>query len=192
MAFPNDVLQDILEGKEYLSNLNNGTISDRKKGCIDCGCSDVEKCLSRLLFSLDADAAKGDFTESAQNNYLNMMTLIGGIPYYPTLMKIYHGTASSGSTLTIEQILAGVVQDYNFGEQILIAFNNPDYLFNWFAIPVSQDVVNHYQNVNNEFDQGDIGSPSDLFNAPIVVSGYNLYMGNYVVPIIDTLLLETL
>ena len=52
VVFPQEAIDNILRGKQYLSNLNTEYIEDLKKGCTDCKPSSFE-CLKQLLRALD-------------------------------------------------------------------------------------------------------------------------------------------
>lgn len=75
--FPEQVLEDIQAGKQYLSTLNADYIADIKKGCSDCSPKDYN-CLSRLLKSLIDLSDVGDYTDVAEALYYQLLGIIGG------------------------------------------------------------------------------------------------------------------
>lgn len=187
--FPQQVLDDLTTGYEYYSALNEGFIADLKKGCNNC-LPKQGKCLMGLLISLKYKASVGVFDTESISLYNQMMEIIGGEAYVPVEASIFFGTSATDTTLTLEQILAGTPVAYSAGDDIVIPFDNDEYLFNWVALPETITVPNHYQNQNVPSDEGNLGTPDDLLDAPVLVGGYNLMMGNYPVPITDPLLLN--
>jgi hypothetical protein len=189
--FPQPVIDDIAIATDIFLDLDEQSNNNILNGCTTCEVKDYH-CLFRILRDLQYKIDSDKFDEVAVKLYYKMMLIIGGSSYSPTAGFVFFGIAASNAVLTLEQILAGSSMPYTFGEQVIVPFGNDEYLFNWFAVPIIQPVFNHYQNINVPIDQGSIGTPSDLFNAPVIVTGYNLYMGNFTVPITDPLLLTTI
>lgn len=97
------------------------------------------------------------------------------------LANIYFGSSPDNHVLTGNEILAGSSSGQDPTGQLSLdwsAMSSPAFL--WFAIPVPNTKTQWYVSVINN---GNIGTPDDLFGAPtvITVSGrdYNLYQSNY-------------
>lgn len=116
--FPQQVLNDLNRGKQYYSDLNEGFISDLKRGCDNCT-PKQGSCLMRILTSLEFKST-GVYDDESQGLYNQMMEIIGGESYVPDLLIIYYGTSASGSPLNLSTILAGVQLPYMLGDSIVV------------------------------------------------------------------------
>lgn len=185
MAFPQQVLDDIITAKQYYSDLNAAFIVDLKRGCDNCT-PKQGNCLMGLLTSLEFKST-GDYDEESQGLYQQMMEVIGGEAYVPPVVSntTYTGT---GTPTTQDQILAGLATAYTEETGLIAQFNNSGYLINFLAIPITAPIPTQYVNMSNPFDTGMIGSPSDLFGAFTIIGDFRVAVTNYPIPLTDTYL----
>lgn len=186
MAIPSKVLEDIELGKEYFCKLNAEYISELKKGCDGCFPKDYI-CLQEILRDLGYKVEQDNFDDVALTLYNKMMLIIGGVAYVPPVLSntTYTGT---GTPTTEEQILAGLATSYTEETGLIALFSNTDYLINFLAIPILAPIPTQYVNLNNPFDTGMIGSPSDLFGAFTEIGDFRVTVTNYPIPLTDTYL----
>ena len=89
MAFPPSVIESIELGKTYLSNLNTDEISDKKNGCIDCGCNKTYTCLFQILFALDYKSSIGVYDDTSKALYIQMLEIIGANDVTDAILAYY-------------------------------------------------------------------------------------------------------
>lgn len=180
MALPNTVLTHILLAKDYYSELNEGLISDLKKGCDDCAPKEM-KCLMWLLIALNTKVDTGVYDEETQELYLKMMKIIGGDAYVPVSdLVVYYGSKSTNAAVTLEDILAASFVEYNPLEDIVLDFGaNPvNYAFPFIALSVGVPIPNKTENLSNGVIE-DIGAVGQLFGVPYQVDEFNVMQGSY-------------
>lgn len=189
MEFPQLILDDIETGKVYLSKLISDGLVDKKNGCVDCGCSDTTSCLKSILFSLDYKVSVNTYDATAESLYLQMMDIIGGIVPINITSTVFWGTWT-GTTITEAQIVAA---------NPLIIAKNADY-----EIPFGSGLIRKYffaelidEPVKVEYvdtvygTEGNIGSPSDLFDAGIIVGNYRAYLNRYPTILLNPYLIKS-
>lgn len=194
MAFPQQILDDIVRAKEFYSELNSDNISDCKTGLKhSCKCSNKLSCLNRLIISLDYLASIGDYNDVAKANYNHMIKMIGGTAFDPgTPMKIHYGNVDTIDNVTIDIIESLPFINYWPWEDIIIPFNNTNFGIALVALPIGISIPNKYKNLNSPDDTGNIGGEGDLLGSPYYEGGFNVIQGTYTTKIVDPFLLYTI
>lgn len=176
MAFPQQVLDDIIRGKVYYSDLNAGFITDLQRGCDNCT-PKQGSCLMRLLTSLEFKST-GDYDEESQGLYQQMMEIIGGEAYVPVSdARIYFGSTETNEALTSEEIITFPFVEYTINQDIVIAFE-VDYEFPFIALTFGVPIPNKIENLSNGIIE-DIGANGQVFGVPYQVGQYNVMQGSY-------------
>lgn len=134
-----------------------------------------------ILESLDLSVETN--TQSIDRKLLKMEHWLDNVETSEGLL--FFGTSLTGNVLTIEQILAGSSVNYNQLDSIIIPFNNPLYVFNWFWLPYTSNLPDWYMRVNDVNDSGQLGTADGLFKVGVEVEGGTLFMGNYEIPLTD-------
>lgn len=178
---PNQILNHILEAKAYYSELNEGLISDLKKGCENCAHKDM-KCLMWVLIALNSKVSIGVLDDETYDLYLKMMKIIGGDAYTPVSdLVVYYGSKTTNDAVTLEEILESPFVPYNALEDVILDFaSNPvDYEFPFIALSDSVPIPNKIENLSNGVIE-DIGESGQLFGVPYQVGDFNVMQGSYV------------
>jgi len=177
MAFPTQVLSDIVTAKEYCSKLNEGFIADLKRGCDNCT-PKQGYCLMGLLTSLEYKASVGVYDKESQSLYLQMMEIIGGEAYVPVSdARIYFGSTETNEALTSEDIITFPFVEYTINQDIVIPFE-VDYEFPFIALTFGVPIPNKIENLSNGIIE-DIGANGQLLGVPYQVGQYNVMQGSY-------------
>lgn len=180
MPFPEEVIENIKLGKIYFADLVEDYQNDLNNG--GCTCNKgvmyrLDIILTALLYRQEED----NYDLIAENLYNEMLEItgVGGNNYIYTG---YYGYGISGSTLTTEQIEAGIPFKYHTGDDVTVPFTIGNFSKVWFAIISTEPIKTSYIEMSNPDNSGSIGSPTDFMSYPTLVSGirsYNLYISNY-------------
>lgn len=189
--FPPQILDDIQDGKQYFSKLNQVYLSDMEFSSCKCNTRELFD-LYNILTDLEYKVEIGDFDEDSLGLYVSMMEIIGGeayTPVPPTDLIIKYGWADS-----IDHITESFLDDLPFvyltpTKEIVIPFENSNFKVPVVAIHNEIQIPNYYINLNNPFDRSEIGGSTDLLGVPYSIGRFNVMQGNYIVNITDPILL---
>lgn len=176
-AFPEQVLDDIILGKKFLSDLNESRISNLQSGCKDC-VPENYYCLTQLLMALEYKVELGDYDYVSQELYQQMMEIIGGEAYAPVSDgRIYFGSTETNEALTLEEIITFPFVEYSINQDIVIPFE-ADYEFPFIALTFGVPIPNKIENLSNGVIE-DIGMNGQVLGVPYQVGQYNVMQGSY-------------
>lgn len=105
--FPQQVLSDINDGKEYYSKLNELFIEDLKRGCSDCVPKQGDA-LMGVLNSLIYKVSVDDYDTEAISLYTELMEMIGGVIYVGVPPQVSAGADRSAS-INIPQVFTAAI-----------------------------------------------------------------------------------
>lgn len=181
MAFPPEVLLDIVRGKEFYSDLNKEYLDDLAKGC-GCGNPSNYTCLKRILRSLEYKVELDEFDDVAEGLHDKMIKIIGGFVDTETV-NVYWGFKTNNDVLSYADIIIANRLSVNKGSDITVPYVTGDPLvFLWWAVSTDETVKNYFQDLGNTDNKGRIGAEDELYGVPTEVTGatnMNFYITNW-------------
>lgn len=106
-TFPEQVLEQITEAKDYLSELNKLRIDDLQHGCEDCSPKDY-KCLTRLIKAIDFKVEYDNYDEDAFGLYEQIVGIVGGEVFTPVAPQVSAG-ADRTAGINIPQVFTATI-----------------------------------------------------------------------------------
>lgn len=103
----------------------------------------------------------------------------------------YWFESQDGQPLTNSQILASNPFNFTDGGSLNVPFNIDQFAFYGFAYPIAQPTKTNYQDVANPLNQGEIGSPTDLFGAVSTTADFKQHITNYPSTQVTNLIITT-
>jgi head-tail adaptor len=113
------------------------------------------------------------------------------IPNPPATFKIYYGTYNDISEVTQALILSWEFVEVGEGEEILIPFNNPNYVFNGIGTVAEYPELNHYEDPTNPPIEA-MFADGNLFTPKTTIEDMSFYPGGYAGPITTPLIINTI
>lgn len=149
-------------------------------------------------YTFSVDYNEGPILNDSYGNpspagHIQAGTLVSDIIKYSFVYPIFWGV-STDNILTETDIIAGnVILNTDYSE-INVTFNSTSSQYLWFAVPSNiPDYTHWFVNLGN---QGDIGNPTVLFNAPTTIQlsnsnwnnvSYKLYISNFTTEVTESM-----
>jgi hypothetical protein len=162
-----------------------------KRGCAKCDSNPTK--LKQFLRALKNKVILDQYDDIAIGLHACLILMIGN---FIPIARItgYWGVKSTGSVLSYSDILLGTQVLFDHNSYVDIPYNYSEFNYMWFAIPATEPIKNAYQDLVNSDNYGDIGSPTDLMDAPTLVTGIiplDFYISVYGTPQLTTLRFKT-
>ena len=175
---PEVIIDDVIRGKSFLTNLIHNEILADQSGISNNNCDVDSECLLFILKALDYRIEQDLFDSTTEKLYRDLILIIGKY-VAPILSRFYYGIKDTAADLTLEQILASTYISSAYGSNPIIPYTPgtvPKYP--WMAELLIEPVKTKWQDTIVSFNNGDIGTNVDTFNY-ITVGNYRVYDTNF-------------
>lgn len=179
MTDPQVILDDIIRGKSFLTNLVHNEIFADQVGVSKGNCDVDANCLLYILKALEYRTEQDLYDKITEKLYRDLILIIGKY-IAPILSLFYYGVKSTPDPITQSQILASSFVLGLSGSNPIIPFpftETPQYP--WMAEVSNQPLKTKWQDTVIEFNNGLIGTSDDLFGVPVTSGIFRLYDVEY-------------
>lgn len=181
MAFPSEVLSNLVRGKEYYSNINKQFLDNQATGCGCCPPANYD-CLGDIIDALDLKIKLDEYDDVAIELDEKLIYIIGSFAGEEPI-NVYWGFKDNNEVLSYADIIISNKFTVNKGSDIIVNYVTGDPLvFLWWAVSTEETIKNYYQDLGNVDNRGSMGAEDELYGLPTEVVGainLNFYITNW-------------
>lgn len=181
MAFPPEILSNLVRGKEYYSNINKQFIDSQATGCGCCPPANYD-CLGDIIDALNLKIKLDEYDDVAIELNEKLIYIIGAFVGEETT-NVYWGFKANNEVLSYADIIIANKFTVNKGSDVTVNYLTGEPLtFLWWAVSTEETIKNYYQDLGNVDNRGSMGAEDELYGLPTEVVGainLNFYITNW-------------